>query len=426
MQDSKTVEGKHYCVRSVVLASYKKDKYDVSFMIHKDSGKVCDAKCHCKLSAMGRCSHLSALLYAILDFKTKSETENLSCTSKLCTWNTGRKRKQPVKASERQYTNKTSRTQLQQFNSCPLQKLPTEKERVDSVNKLLSDLKYKAEKSATSLPCAWELLLENRYEGYALDNERRIILAEQVTEFQKALSFGANHGPYEVCEQNSPEWHKLRKFLISASIISEYVKPKTPIQIFKLVKKHLWYHVEFNSSYLQYGKDNEPKVRDAYKAKYPDFEVLETGMWINDNYPGLGASPYGLVYNLLAEPPFGLLEIKCPKVLENFKPTDLHMLSTAQRSAFCSNLVGDQLSLKVNHKYYLQVQLAMAILERLWCDFVIWTPQNLHVQRIDCDESLVNDMVLKAIAFHTNVLAPEYFEMRIPRKLLPFQSSAES
>ena len=63
----------------------------------------------------------------------------------------------------------------------------------------------------------------------------------------------------------------------------------------------------------------------------------------------------------------------------------------------------------------------MAILERLWCDFVIWTPLDFYIQRIGFDGKVADDMILKAIEFHTNILVPEYFEMRIPRKLLPFQ-----
>ena len=103
MQDSKTVEGNHYCVRSVVLASYRKDQYNVFVMLHEVTEKVLDTKCHCKVSAMGRCSHVSALLYAILDYKTMFGEENIPCTSKSCAWNTGRKRKMPLKAVERQY-----------------------------------------------------------------------------------------------------------------------------------------------------------------------------------------------------------------------------------------------------------------------------------------------------------------------------------
>ena len=39
----------------------------------------------------------------------------------------------------------------------------------------------------------------------------------------------------------------------------------------------------------------------------------------------------------------------------------------------------------------------MAILEPLWCDFVIWKPLDFCVQRIDFDRKVADDMILKAI-----------------------------
>ena len=185
LQDSKTVEGNHHCVRSVVLASYRKDQYNVFVMLHEVTGIVSAAKCHCKVSNMGRCSHVSALLNDILDYKTMFEKENIPCTSKLCRWNTVRKIKMPLKAVERQYkcTKKTSTKPLVQFNPCLLEKRPTEQEKVDSVNKLLSYLRYKAAQSSTNRRSAWEVLLETRCDNYALDNKLIIILAAQVKEF---------------------------------------------------------------------------------------------------------------------------------------------------------------------------------------------------------------------------------------------------
>ena len=120
-----------------------------------------------------------------IDYKTMFEKENIPCTSKLCRWNTVRKIKMPLKAVERQYkcTKKTSTKPLVQFNPCLLEKRPTEQEKVDSVNKLLSYLRYKAAQSSTNRRSAWEVLLETRCDNYALDNKLIIILAAQVKEF---------------------------------------------------------------------------------------------------------------------------------------------------------------------------------------------------------------------------------------------------
>ena len=148
MQDSKIVEENHYCVRSLVLSSYRKDQYNVFVMLHEVTGKVLDARCHCEVSAMGRCSHVSALLYAILDYKTMFEKKNIPCTSKLCTW--------------RQH-----KVQL-----------------VDQVHG-----KYFWKHDMTIMH--WTM---------------------------NGLS--SSHG---VCKQNSPQWYKLRKLLITGSMIANYI-----------------------------------------------------------------------------------------------------------------------------------------------------------------------------------------------------------
>lgn len=65
----------------------------------------------------------------------------------------------------------------------------------------------------------------------------------------------------------------------------------------------------------------------------------------------------------------------------------------------------------------------MAITERYWCDFMIWTPKDFHIERIRFDYDFVTPLISKAMSFHRNILAPEYFEMRVPRMLTPFNFS---
>ena len=38
--------------------------------------------------------------------------------------------------------------------------------------------------------------------------------------------------------------------------------------------------------------------------------------------------------------------------------------------------------LKKNHNYYYQVQGQIAVLNMPWCDFVVWTTQDMHIERI--------------------------------------------
>ena len=68
----------------------------------------------------------------------------------------------------------------------------------------------------------------------------------------------------------------------------------------------------------------------------------------------------------------GCIEIKCPyTVAEAAKIT----------KDFCSSEVNGQLHLKPDHRYYHQIQAQMFITNRDYCDFVIWTPKDMAVER---------------------------------------------
>ena len=96
---SKSENGLVY-VKSQVQPSYSKggSVYDVKIIIHANS-EIQKAFCPCPAGNDGRCSHLAASLFAMKDIfnKTvnmKTDTDQLPCTSKPCTWNVPKKRKQ--------------------------------------------------------------------------------------------------------------------------------------------------------------------------------------------------------------------------------------------------------------------------------------------------------------------------------------------
>ena len=58
------------------------------------SGAVLHASCEpCKISALGRCSHVVAVLFSLLDHVEKNGPAiSTPCTSKECVWNKGKNR----------------------------------------------------------------------------------------------------------------------------------------------------------------------------------------------------------------------------------------------------------------------------------------------------------------------------------------------
>ena len=45
--------------------------------------------------------------------------------------------------------------------------------------------------------------------------------------------------------------------------------------------------------------------------------------------------------------------------------------------------------LKRDHAYYYQCQLQLFVTGHSFCDFVIWTKEELHIERITLDEALI-------------------------------------
>lgn len=77
------------------------------------------------------------------------------------------------------------------------------------------------------------------------------------------------------------------------------------------------------------------------------------------------------------------------------------------------------MKLKRTHQYYFQIQMQMAICDVPICDFVIWSPKGILIERIVRDSAFWDDLWPKLTNFHHQVLLPDYIEMRIPRKLMP-------
>ncbi len=130
--------------------------------------------------------------------------------------------------------------------------------------------------------------------------------------------------------------------------------------------------------------------------------VTASGVIINPTYCFLGASPDGAVYDPFnSMQPYGFLEVKCPYSARNLTPTE----ACGVNGFYCRlNSVG-QLELKENHNYYAQVQGQMAIGERPWCDFVVFTLKGISIQRIPYNQSYWTSKLLPSlISFLTTVL----------------------
>ena len=124
---------------------------------------------------------------------------------------------------------------------------------------------------------------------------------------------------------------------------------------------------------------------------------------VTNEFPFLGASPDGKVCDAGQ---FGILEIKCPYASRNSTISEACDLRN-----FCLEKNQQTVQLKWPHAYYTQVQGQLMVTGCDFCDFVVFTQKDLHVQRILPDFAFMSSMLLVLATFYESRVQP-YLEKR--------------
>ena len=134
---------------------------------------------------------------------------------------------------------------------------------------------------------------------------------------------------------------------------------------------------------IKLGREREPVIRNMIRHEYNGMYVLRnTGLCIHPQFPFLGASPDGLLFN--PQEPM-LLEIKTALNLQHNTLEELIMT----RTDFCLGYDQQgQIILKETHKYFYQVQQQMLCANVHKCLFVLFYDfdKPLYKCVIDFDE----------------------------------------
>ena len=427
VEDNRTQD--HYFLRAHVWPSMRGDlPHNVSITISVHSGAVLRAKCEpCKVSALGRCSHVVAVLLFLVDhIKKHGSIASIPCTSKECTWDKGKKRKKdPKRLSSTDYPNKKKKAILKviEFDPRPIDY------RTITVNHMNNFVKNLQSIGNTELSM-WETQLKITYKDYELRNETEEQLINQVKILLDNLTpdlIGEIPGTKEQSQSN--RWHTERLARLTASTALDAVKigklisegeRNAAIRAKKYIAVHLWRSEAcVETTWMKYGLQSEPKAIAKYEDQTKK-NVTSTGMWVNPKYPYLGCSPDGLVGK------DGLLEIKSLKLFKEYEiekivKDDGCLVPKETLGRQCFQIKDGKCKLKKTHNYYYQVQFQMLVTERTYCDFVLYAEKGpVSIQRIERDEALMAEILAYVRTFWFRVLAPEFFEMRVPRDLLPF------
>lgn len=230
-------------------------------------------------------------------------------------------------------------------------------------------------------------------------------LKQKMGEFLQSLAPKGAIGP--VClvqDQRSLQWYEQRGLRLTASTFGKMFKRRAldpPETLEKLV--HAMLNPKKYSGKipaLEYGIENEAAAREDYEKKTGN-NVEETGFWTRADCGFIGGSPDGIVIDRITGNR-GLLEIKCPY---SGRKLTIKEYAETPRTVLESNGKGGY-NLKQSHEYYHQMQGCMYILNMSWCDFVVRTERDIHIERIRRDNSLISKMMSKLKEMYIRFFLP--------------------
>ena len=172
----------------------------------------------------------------------------------------------------------------------------------------------------------------------------------------------------------------------------------------------------------RYGMEMEEATKQEYTAYQQQngnpLTVHNCGPFVSLENPWLAAGPDGMVYDPSdTSQPEGLIEIKNP-----FSARHKTLNEACDSSTFCLKQLnrGGQTTytLKRQHDHYYQIQCQMYCVHRHWCDFVLRTDKDLHIERIYRDQAWWEGQLPKLSTF--------YFDALLPELAFPRQGQGES
>lgn len=211
-------------------------------------------------------------------------------------------------------------------------------------------------------------------------------------------------------QSRSALWYSVRRYRITASVFGKVYKrlPSTPPDC---LVKELLHPQQFSTKATEWGRQHEAVALKAYiehqlSMGHDGLLAVNAGFVVCEEHPFLGASPDAYVNDPTSVDQYGLAEIKCPYKYRDLSPEDAAM----NLDFFCSLCVEGGvkvLHLKRTHDYYSQIQGQLAIVDRKWCDFIVYTTKGISVERIRFDSKFwMLQLLPKLTDFYDNCLCP--------------------
>ena len=248
LMDNKTDQ--HYFLRGHVWPSLRNDlPHNVLIVLSVTSGAVIHASCQpCKVAALGRCSHVVAVLFTLLDHvQEHGAVLTKPCTSQECTWNKGKNRdKDPKRLSSTCYPSNRRKSSMAVADFDPR---PAGYRQVnpEHINGLLRDLQG----ISTNNPqrSMWETQLQIAYQDYDISDidvskisEKINILLESLTP-PKLMQIPGTEGQSQSQKWFQERWLRLTASkCLSAFRIGRLIRSEAPnaaVRAFKFIRTNI-------------------------------------------------------------------------------------------------------------------------------------------------------------------------------------------
>ena len=214
--------------------------------------------------------------------------------------------------------------------------------------------------------------------------------AEEV-ELIQTMSVGQRHNPL---------WLDARQWRITSSNFGR-VCNRAFRQLYppSLVKSLLGDYGIPHTAALQWGCDHESDAIQQY-VLLSGLQVENCGVFLSEQFPYLATSPDGIIP--IGNGKFGFIEVKCP-----YKHRKNSVEVACKDTSFCLLKKDSEIALNRRHDYYFQVTGQLALTRAEFCDFVVWTEVDIHIERVKFDVELWTEMKDKLSHFYFTTLGVE-------------------
>jgi len=345
----------------VKAAMKKKVAYNVKLKLDCGTGDIVNSDCECPAGKgpHGTCKHISAILQLLDIFKqTGSLLCRKSCTDTLQTFH------QPSQLYDGSPVKTTTISMGKRSRTATDDEDPRVKFRkwegynyyVDNMvtaycYKTGKDLAHRYLREKADIPAAMNDhdYLSEPFGEYWVDTANSVTADEVATIEQETRA-----------QSESTKWLIERSWRVTASRFGDVLKATSRRNMQKLCESIVSPRM-LNNTAVNHGKKYEKTAIQAFMEKSGK-TVFPCGLFVCEEFPYLAASPDGLVDKDY------LVEVKCP--LRGFGKT-----VAADRSfPFLQLDASDnQLHLKKESHYWLQVQGQLGITGRKYCYFVVYT-----------------------------------------------------